>query len=56
MVGTNIKTMEKNKKNSFSKWTDKLIKTKKIAVIGGGPGGLSIARLLQLRGGDVYSI
>ncbi|GAB3927267.1 FAD-dependent oxidoreductase [Larkinella terrae] len=29
------------------------IKKKKIAVVGGGPGGLTLARLLQLRGADV---
>jgi 2-polyprenyl-6-methoxyphenol hydroxylase-like FAD-dependent oxidoreductase len=29
------------------------IKDKKIAVIGGGPGGLTLARLLQLKGADV---
>lgn len=29
------------------------IKNKKIAIIGGGPGGLTIARLLQIKGADV---
>lgn len=30
-----------------------LISEKKIAIIGGGPGGLTLARLLQMRGADV---
>jgi 2-polyprenyl-6-methoxyphenol hydroxylase-like FAD-dependent oxidoreductase len=30
-----------------------LIKDKKIAIVGGGPGGLTLARLLQLKGADV---
>lgn len=29
------------------------IKNKKIAIVGGGPGGLTLARLLQLKGADV---
>lgn len=29
------------------------IKNKKIAIVGGGPGGLTLARLLQIRGADV---
>jgi 2-polyprenyl-6-methoxyphenol hydroxylase-like FAD-dependent oxidoreductase len=37
----------------LNRMTDRLIKNKKIAIIGGGPGGLSLARLLQIRGGDV---
>ena len=35
-----------------STYTD-LIKNKKIAIVGGGPGGLTLARLLQLQGGEV---
>lgn len=31
----------------------KLLKNKKIAIIGGGPGGLTLARLLQMKGADV---
>jgi 2-polyprenyl-6-methoxyphenol hydroxylase-like FAD-dependent oxidoreductase len=30
-----------------------LIKNKKIAIVGGGPGGLTLARLLQMNGADV---
>src|ERR1700710_295772 len=30
-----------------------LIQNKKIAIVGGGPGGLTFARLLQLKGADV---
>jgi 2-polyprenyl-6-methoxyphenol hydroxylase-like FAD-dependent oxidoreductase len=30
-----------------------LVENKKIAIVGGGPGGLTLARLLQLRGADV---
>ncbi len=30
-----------------------IINTKKIAIVGGGPGGLTLARLLQLKGADV---
>src|SRR5882757_6350323 len=29
------------------------IKNKKIAIVGGGPGGLTLARLLQMNGADV---
>jgi len=32
---------------------DILIQDKKIAIVGGGPGGLTLARLLQLKGADV---
>src|ERR1700710_1586577 len=31
----------------------KTIKNKKIAIVGGGPGGLTLARLLQMQGADV---
>lgn len=31
----------------------KLLKNKKIAIVGGGPGGLTLARLLQMSGADV---
>jgi flavin-dependent dehydrogenase len=31
----------------------KAIKDKNIAIIGGGPGGLTLARLLQMNGADV---
>jgi len=30
-----------------------MIQNKKIAIVGGGPGGLTLARLLQLKGFDV---
>ena len=30
-----------------------IIHTKKIAIVGGGPGGLTLARLLQLKGADI---
>ena len=30
-----------------------LLKNKTIAIIGGGPGGLTLARLLQKKGADV---
>lgn len=33
--------------------TAKLIAGKKIAIVGGGPGGLSLARLLQMKGAEV---
>jgi len=36
-----------------NKVTDKLIKNKVIAIIGGGPGGLTLARLLQQKGANV---
>jgi len=32
---------------------NKLIKDKEIAIVGGGPGGLTLARLLQMNGADV---
>src|SRR5882762_2034739 len=30
-----------------------MLQNKKIAIVGGGPGGLTLARLLQLKGADV---
>src|SRR5271154_6869130 len=30
-----------------------ILKNKKIAIVGGGPGGLTLARLLQLKGANV---
>ena len=30
-----------------------LLKNKQIAIVGGGPGGLTLARLLQLKGANV---
>ena len=30
-----------------------LLENKKIAIVGGGPGGLTLAKLLQLKGADV---
>ena len=33
--------------------TNELIAGKKIAIVGGGPGGLTLARLLQMNGVDV---
>ena len=33
--------------------TNHLIANKKIAIVGGGPGGLTLARLLQMKGADV---
>ncbi len=30
-----------------------LLQNKKIAIVGGGPGGLTLARLLQMKGADV---
>jgi len=30
-----------------------LLQNKRIAIVGGGPGGLTLARLLQLKGADV---
>src|SRR6478735_5651952 len=33
--------------------TINLLQDKKIAIVGGGPGGLTLARLLQLKGADV---
>ena len=30
-----------------------LLQNKKIAIVGGGPGGLTLARLLQLKGANV---
>jgi 2-polyprenyl-6-methoxyphenol hydroxylase-like FAD-dependent oxidoreductase len=35
------------------KITDRLIKDKRIAIVGGGPGGLTLARMLQQKGADV---
>ena len=32
---------------------NKLIKDKNIAIVGGGPGGLTLARILQMNGADV---
>jgi 2-polyprenyl-6-methoxyphenol hydroxylase-like FAD-dependent oxidoreductase len=37
----------------YLKRTMNVIKNKKIAIIGGGPGGLTLARLLQMNGADV---
>jgi 2-polyprenyl-6-methoxyphenol hydroxylase-like FAD-dependent oxidoreductase len=34
-------------------FSNMLIQNKKIAIVGGGPGGLTLARLLQLKGADV---
>jgi 2-polyprenyl-6-methoxyphenol hydroxylase-like FAD-dependent oxidoreductase len=38
---------------NLNQYSAMLIQDRKIAIVGGGPGGLTLARLLQLRGGTV---
>jgi 2-polyprenyl-6-methoxyphenol hydroxylase-like FAD-dependent oxidoreductase len=48
--------LDRKSKNYIKMSTSKtinLLQNKKIAIVGGGPGGLTLARLLQLKGADV---
>lgn len=44
---------DQSSQETMQRFSTSLLREKRIAIIGGGPGGLTLARLLQMRGTDV---